>query len=300
MEELIKLLSISNFDTEQYVKSRILTLNSQHNDVEEISLVDGEIYHGWINTDVPYLPSGNRSKGFKLTEQFYIDFCNKIKKDFKNFDITVVKSKFNSDRLMQWINLYISEYFGQICDDASRKEIFGYGKLDSIGETLNIESLKGESVARCIEKAAGLNGLANFMGIDSSLVLSEATRKNTTVGHAYCLINQDGKYQIYDPTFLAKNSAEKTVPYIFDFNIDNIGNKVVFNPSEYGAVDNAAIEYDFPWNKLKTQSLGHKKTITPNDIATADKEASLSTGDIENKKGFFNKLLDKLKGKGER
>lgn len=303
MEELIKILNINDYDIEQYVESRIAVLNSLHNGVEEVSLTDGEIYQGWINTDVPYWASGNRSKGFKLTKQFYIDFCNDIKQAFKNFDINVVKSKFNSDRLMQWINLYLSNYFGETCNDTLRKEIFGYGDLNSIGETLNVEILKGKNVARCIEKSGGLNGLANFMGIDSSLILSEATFKNTTAGHAYCLISENGKYKIYDPNFFASNSIGKRVPFIFDFDTNNADKKITFNPSELGAIDSTDIEYNFPWSKLNrvTKSPSSKKiTITSKDIANADKEEALSTSDTGSKKDFFNRLLDKFKRKGER
>ena len=57
-------------------------------------------------------------------------------------------------------------YFGNEYNEELRKEIFGYGSLNSIGKTLNIESLKGKNVARCIEKSGGFNGIANFMGID--------------------------------------------------------------------------------------------------------------------------------------
>lgn len=303
MEELIKILNIKDYDIEQYVESRIAILNSLHNDVDEISLTDGEIYPGWINTDVPYWPSGNRSKGFKLTKQFYIDFCNNIKETFKNFDINVVKSKFNSDRLMQWINLYLSSYFGETCNDTLRKEIFGYGSLNSVGETLSVETLKGKSVARCIEKSGGLNGLANFMGIDCSLILSEATFLNVTAGHAYCLINENGKYKIYDPNFFGSDSRGKRVPFIFDFDTNNTDKKITVNPNELGAIDSMDIEYNFPWSKLDivAKSPNSKKlTITSNDIATADKEKSLSTSDVERKKDFFNRLLDKFRGKGEK
>lgn len=303
MEELIKILNMNDYDIEQYVENRIAVLNSLHNNVEEVSLTDGEIYPGWINTEVSYWPSGNRSKGFKLTKQFYIDFCKNIKQTFKNFDINVVKSKFNSDRLMQWINLYLSSYFGETCNDTLRKEIFGYGALNSIGETLSVEMLKGKNVARCSEKSGGLNGLANFMGIDCSLILSEATFENITAGHAYCLINQNGKYKIYDPNFFGVNSTGNRVPFIFDFDIKNANKKSTFNLSELGAINSTDIKYHFPWCKLniiEKSSSGKKITINSNDIAYVDKEEALSTSDIEEKKVFLNRLLDKFKGKGEK
>lgn len=73
MEELIKILSLSDYDVEQYVDNKITNLDSISSDINEVALEDGEIYKGWINTNASYLPSGNRSKGFKLTKQFYIE-----------------------------------------------------------------------------------------------------------------------------------------------------------------------------------------------------------------------------------
>ena len=143
------------------------------------------------------------------------------------------------------------------------------------------------------------------MGIECSLILSEATFENATTGHAYCLITENGKYKICDPNFYGINNAGKSVPFIFTFDANNTNNKVTFNPNELGAIAGncSSIEYDFPWSKFKTVTnvLRSKSiTITSNDIATADKEKALSTSDIEEKKRFVNRLLDKFRGKGEK
>lgn len=253
MEELIKILNLNNYDIEQYVDSKIMKMDSLSSDIKEVYLEDGEIYEGWISTDVSYWPSGNRSKGFKLTKQFYIDFCNYIKQSLGNVDVNAMKAKFNSEKLMKIINLYLSIYFGETCNDDLRKEIFSYGNLDSIGETLNIETLKGKNVARCIEKSSGFNGLANFMGINCSLVVSEATVKNNTTGHAYCLLKENEKYKICDPNFFDADSDGKRVPFIFDLDTNNKENEIIFNSSKYGSINPTIIKYDFPWSKLNKE-----------------------------------------------
>lgn len=303
MEELIKILNTSDNDIEQYVDGRIEYLNSLSSNIEEVSLGedDGEIYEGWINTNVSYLPSGTRSKGFKLTKQFYIDFCKAIKENFGQYDITVVKSKFNSERLIKWINLYLPIYFGEICDDDFRKDIYGYGKLSSIGETLNIEEIKGKKVARCIEKSGGFNGLANFIGIDCSLVVSDATVGGNTTGHAYCLLQGDEKSRICDPNFfdetVDENGKRKSIPFIFDLDTNNRNNSVTFNSGELGGmVQPTIIHYDFPWAKLKTRH----KTIDSRDIATADKNQGLTSSEVGWMKNLISRLSDKLRNTGEK
>ena len=103
MGELIKILRMSDSDIEQYVDNRITNLDFISSDIDEVALEEGEIYKGWINTNVSYLPSGNRSKGFKLTKQFYIDFVNYIKKSLGTADISVIKNKFSSEKLIKLI-----------------------------------------------------------------------------------------------------------------------------------------------------------------------------------------------------
>jgi hypothetical protein len=86
------------------------------------------------------------------------------------------------------IDLYQTLYFGDGYDELKRKEIFGYGKLNSIGETLQIDELKNQGVARCIEKSACCNALSNFLGLDSSLVLSDASLNNSNEKVRTCIL----------------------------------------------------------------------------------------------------------------
>ena len=252
MGELIKILRMSDSDIEQYVDNRITNLDFISSDIDEVALEEGEIYKGWINTNVSYLPSGNRSKGFKLTKQFYIDFVNYIKKSLGTADISVIKNKFSSEKLIKLINVYMTMYFGNEYNEESRKELFGYGSINSIGETLDIETLKGKNVARCIEKSGGFNGIANFMGIDCSLVLSDATVENNKNGHAYCLIKENQKYKISDPNFFSPyGDGTRSIPFIFDLDTNIAGNTITFDSGKLGAIKPIVIEYDFPWDKLK-------------------------------------------------
>lgn len=260
MEELIKILNLSDYDVEQYVDNKITNLDSISSNINEVALEDGKIYKGWINTNASYLPSGNRSKGFKLTKQFYIDFVNYIKQSLGNTDINVIKTRFSPDKLIKLINVYMTMYFGNEYNDDVRKKIFGYGSINSIGETLDIDTLKGKNVARCIEKSGGFNGLANFMGIDCSLVLSDATVENNTTGHAYCLIKENEKYKICDPNFFSPyGDGTRSIPFIFDLDTNIDEKRITFDSGKLGAINPTVIEYDFPWNKLKTNNTVKKQ-----------------------------------------
>jgi hypothetical protein len=140
--------------------------------------------------------------------------------------------------------MYVINYFGSQYDDKKRKEIYGYGLLNSIGENIDVSSLKGLDVARCIEKSATLNQILNFLDIDSSLVVSEANN----VGHAYCLVNTEEKNIVVDPNFYGTDTNGKGIPYIFE--IDKQDNSFSFDPSLFGDYDSLKVNYSFPSEKL--------------------------------------------------
>lgn len=262
MDELIKILELSDDGIEQYVTQRLMILNSMHPDSIEVSMgeVSGEIYKGWLNTNCVYLPSGIRSKGFVLTKQFYSDWCHFLRQIFEGIDIhKIKKTKQNEDNLIEEINVYQTNYFGYTSDNSLRKEIYGYGQLNSIGKTLNIEILKDKNVARCIEKSAGFNGIANFMGFDCSLVLSFASDGANTGGHAYCFIKDNEKYKLCDPNFLGSNNSDELISFIFDMDI-NSQNNLIFDSGKRGDLRPVIIEYYFPWNKFNVnQAVDIKK-----------------------------------------
>lgn len=290
MEELIKILCLSDYEIEQYVDNRITNLDSISSDINEVAFEEGEIYKGWINTNASYLPSGNRSKGFKLTKQFYIDFVNYIKQSLGSSDINVIKNRFSSEKLIKLINLYMTMYFGNEYNVELRKEIFGYGRINSIGETLEIDTLKGKNVARCIEMSGGFNGIVNFMGIDCSLVLSDATVEGNTTGHAYCLIKENEKYKICDPNFFSPyGDGTHSIPFIFDLDIKSDNKRVTFDSGKLGALNPTVIEYDFPWDKLKINANPQSENEKLKEqIKLLEKQnKQLRTENLELKERFF-------------
>ncbi len=245
MEEFFKILSLDERKIDMYINNKLNTLNIGNN-YEEISLSDtgGEIYQNWINTDTAYLPSGMRSKGFKIDFQFIKEFIKDVKEKFGKIPVDRLVENLNEDKLIKYFNMYIISYFGVEYNETKRKEIYGYGSLNSIGETLNISDLKGLNVARCIEKSAALNEILNFLGIDSSLVLSEANN----IGHAYCLVNTEGKHLIVDPNFFAHDMNGKGVPYIFEINPHD--KLCTFGPSVFGDNESLKVSYNFPSERI--------------------------------------------------
>ena len=183
MNRMFEILLLEEDKIDYYINARLSELNVD--DIyEDVSLSDdGNIYPGWINTNTMYLPSGNRSKGFKIDKQFIKDFIIDTKDKFGKIPLEKLKERLTEDTIIKWFNMYVIMYFGEKYDERKRKEIYGYGSLNSIGQSLDVSALKGLNVARCIEKASGLNQILNFLNIDSSLVLSEANG----IGHAYCL-----------------------------------------------------------------------------------------------------------------
>ena len=75
MDRLLELISLEDDKIDFYINTRLSELNTSDG-YDEISLSDdgGNIYPNWINTNTTYLPSGIRSKGFKMDIQFIKDF----------------------------------------------------------------------------------------------------------------------------------------------------------------------------------------------------------------------------------
>lgn len=245
MNKVYEIINLNDNEIDSYINERLSELNSK-TAYDEISLSDdsGTIYQNWINTTTPYLPSGNRSKGFVIDQEFIKDFILDIKKNFGHISVDKLMLKLNEEMLIKWFNMYVINYFGAGYNEDRRKEIYGYGSLNSIGETLNISDLKGLNVSRCIEKSASLNQILNFLGIDSSLVVSLANE----VGHAYCLVNINNHYFIVDPNFYGQDENGKGIPYIFE--IDPSSNPCSFDPFAYGDQTSPKVDYDFPKAKV--------------------------------------------------
>ena len=91
-----------------------------------------------------------------------------------------------------------------------------------------------------------LNEILNFLEIDSSLVLSEANN----IGHAYCLVNTNGKYLIVDPNFYGQDKDGNSVPYIFEIKPHN--NLCSFDPSQFGDDESLKVSYNFPSERISS------------------------------------------------
>ena len=272
LTRFFELCDLDGQNLESYVNKVCDELDRNANECEEVSLGNESIiYNNWINSDVTYLPSGERSKGFKLDRQVIIEFLTTaFTKKNKFYEL---KDKFFSNTLsteeknyligkvegyLVAINLFPAIYFGPSCEDEKRKQIFGYGSLNSAGQTLNLSELKGQNVARCIEKASTVNALLNFLGYDSSLVLSDASLGEETTGHAYCLIDLDDKYKILDPTFIYADQNKKGNVYIFD--LDEKNEKCEFDPKTIGG-EGYKVVYDFPFDKIKKHKIESKDSV---------------------------------------
>lgn len=188
-DEIIKILSLDESELENYVCNKCDALNSKSFG-KEFSLNEGEqdVTRGWVNQDSIYWPSGNRSKGFKISNSFLLDFCKYLRSTLGKIDHSKLKENLTDYKLIQMINMYQTIYFGDGYDEITRREIFGHGKLNSIGETLQIDELKNRGVARCIEKSACFNLLSNFLGLDSYLVLSDASLNNSIDKVRTCIL----------------------------------------------------------------------------------------------------------------
>ena len=245
MNEMLKIISLKENEIDTYVEKRLFELDNTTN-YKKISLSDdgGNIYNEWINPETPYLPSGYRSKGFKIDKKFFEELVGDIKTKFGQVPEERLVSKVNENFLIKWLNMYTIVYFGGDYDERKRKEIYGYGSLNSIGKTIDISELKGQNVARCLEISSALNSAYKFLGIDSSLVLSKANG----VGHAYCLVNSENKRMIVDPNFYGLDENNKGIPCIFDFDINS--KSCIYDPKEHGDVYTPRVDYEFPYHKI--------------------------------------------------
>lgn len=249
MDEIIRIINLKTHEIDEYVNEKLTELNDDW-EHEEISFYEtgGNIIWNWISTNTVYLPPGNRSKGFKIDRIFLKQLLEDLKKHFGKIPIEMLKNKFNNNMLFKWLDMYIIMYFGSGYDEKLRKNIYGYGSLNYIGVTIKISELKNLNVARCIEKSSTLNLLLNFLGFNSSLVLSDANG----IGHAYCMVNDNEKLIIIDPSFYGKGSDGKGIPYIFE--LDTNSKYCEFNPAHFGDNETLKVTYDFPYDKLTSNN----------------------------------------------
>lgn len=220
-EMFLKFTECSNADLNKLIDNRLLNLNMESHDYFDISIFDvGHIFRGWIDINTTYLPLGIDAKGFRVDRKVIVDFIHYLRKH--NVE------SFNSEYLIKYIHGYSQEYFGTTIDELNRRKIYRFGYPDSIGKYIYLSSLKEKFAASFMEKAALDNVLFNFMGFDSSLVISN-------VGFCrwgYCLIKLDEKYKIVGP-----------LSNIFDLDVEH-------KKCEVETTEGVLI-YEFPFNNLE-------------------------------------------------
>ena len=195
-DEIIHIISLPESELEKYVSDKCDALNTK-SIMKEIYLNKGEqsnVNRGWINLESTYLTSSQLSKGFKISKSFFIDWCKLLKSSLGKSDFESLKIKLTEDTVLKLVDYYQATYFGSDYDENKRKEIYGYGSLNSLGQALEIDELKNKNVARCIEKSACFNAIVNFSGLDSYLILSNAS-----------LTTQEGKMQTRTCILYCKN-----------------------------------------------------------------------------------------------
>lgn len=251
MEDFISILKLDDVGIEEFVKKKILEFDQSRK--PPLYIGDTDIERGWINTEYIYLPSGYRSDGFQMTEEFYIEICKEIKSHLQNADPDSLHQRLNTQVLISIIQGQVNMYFGSgKCDETKRKQIYKYdSKEKPYGRnSLGIHTLKGKNVARCIERAAACNGLANFFGMDCSLVYSDITNEDGRDGHAYCLLHDNGEYSIWDTSRYVKMQNGRLAPYKFHLDFKKPSEPVKFPGIQLKTAEFEDIEYDFPWDRF--------------------------------------------------
>jgi len=79
------------------------------------------------------------------------------------------------------------------------------------------------------------------------------------------------------------------------------GNKTIeLEMTQRELAERGILYEDLGWKDLEQIQAEEKAKVTPKDIAETDKEQALTTTELGGIKGFFKRLMDKIKGKGEK
>ena len=97
------------------------------------------------------------------------------------------------------------------------------------------------------------------------------------------LISEDEKYDKPGKAFI--KSGDKTIEF-------------EMTPRELA--ERGILYEDLGWKDLEQIQAEEKARVTPKDIAETDKGQALTTTEVGGIKGFFKRLMDKIKGKGEK
>jgi hypothetical protein len=135
-------------------------------------------------------------------DEAYVDLFKKIKSS-ANVDF---------DTTMELVYDEVSNYFGNY-DNVDKR--LDYYQEDSIN---NISNLKGKNSAKCTERAMLAQNLLKLIGVDSTLKISQVVVDGKEDIHAYNLVQDDGKYYIFDSTIPTIGIDNKTTPIITNIN----------------------------------------------------------------------------------
>lgn len=96
--------------------------------------------------------------------------------------------------------LVIQKYFGDYSNADEREKNYLKYELSKTEKIGKVSDLKGKNAALCVERAMLAQNLLKYLNIDSYYKCSAILNNDKLEGHAYNLINCDGRYYIFDST----------------------------------------------------------------------------------------------------
>lgn len=189
---------------ENYVEERVSQL-TQSSQTRELSLIAGTPYRGFIHPESlvrrSYIVDPVRINDNSL----YIQLLDSIRQYRQS---PGWQEKSLREIAPRAVVRALGDYFGNAIssqDTNTQNKAFYLDRVSLYSEDVDLEELKGKSIAVCTEKAGAAQNLLTFLGYDSELVMSSKCRLNSPDtddpdGHAYIVINSEKGHSIFDPT----------------------------------------------------------------------------------------------------
>ena len=135
----------------------------------------------------------------------------------------------------------VHEYFGTFDNFEERAD--HYPSEDEIydddSKRGKISDLKGKNAGMCVERAAVSQNILKHIGINSLYKTTQITNGEKTEGHAYNLIENEGKYYIFDST-MPREKDGKVTPIIVE-----IPEEVFEELSKPEEIEGAPVEVEY-------------------------------------------------------
>ena len=187
---------------EQFVRERLAELASQ-SQAREIGMMTNKFHKGFIHPD-----SGVRRT--YIVDPVHIDdegLYRELLGTFRELKKTPGwENRTLREIVPSTIQHTIGKYFGNAVadpDSEARNREFYLDKVSpEESPRISIKDFRGQRMAVCVEKAAAAQNLLNFVGIESSLVMSSKCRipeEGKEEGHAYNVFSTEKGNFIYDP-----------------------------------------------------------------------------------------------------